>query len=96
MLWLRKSNKEDYGSGSGEEGSADSGDDGMRDEGIQRNLEGLRSCPFEIGDLQVKNLGNSCLFSTASTLKSLTHEINIESVCCSLCVARFLKAISNV
>lgn len=62
MLRLQKRNT-DYNSASGEEeGSDNSGDEGTRDEGIERNLEGLRSCPFEIGDLQVQSLGNSRLF----------------------------------
>lgn len=63
MLRLQKSN--DCGSVSGEEDNADSGDDGVKDEEVKINLEGLGSYPFDIGDLQVKSLGNSCLFQTA-------------------------------
>uniref|UniRef100_A0A5B7CI00 Putative histone-lysine N-methyltransferase ATX2 n=1 Tax=Davidia involucrata TaxID=16924 RepID=A0A5B7CI00_DAVIN len=49
---------DDCESASGEdEGSADSDEDCMGDEGIQRKLEGFRTCPFEIGDLQVISLG---------------------------------------
>ncbi|KAA8531168.1 hypothetical protein F0562_005918 [Nyssa sinensis] len=49
---------DDCESASGEDdGSADSDVDCMGNERIQRKLEGLRTCPFEIGDLQVISLG---------------------------------------
>ena len=40
-----------------EDGTAESGDDCAKDSGIQRMLEGLRTSPYVIGDLQVISLG---------------------------------------
>ena len=44
------------------EENADSGEDCAADEGICRKLDSLKTCPFEIGDLQVLSLGNSMLY----------------------------------
>ena len=41
------------------EENADSGEDCVGDEGIYRKICSLKTCPFEIGDLQVISLGNS-------------------------------------
>ncbi|GMP55229.1 hypothetical protein CsSME_00020108 [Camellia sinensis var. sinensis] len=49
---------DDCASGSREdEKGADSGEDCRGDERIHSNLEGTKTCPFEIGDLQVISLG---------------------------------------
>ncbi|CAL1404614.1 unnamed protein product, partial [Linum trigynum] len=59
MLQLRNSmNTDSCGhASSDDEGSKDSGDDYIADEGIQRILRGLKTSPYVIGDLQIINLG---------------------------------------
>ncbi|KAK1400556.1 histone-lysine N-methyltransferase ATX2-like [Heracleum sosnowskyi] len=58
MLSLRKSNTTNYESASGEdEGINHLGDKGSREDEIHKDLEDLRSCPFEIGSLKVISLG---------------------------------------
>lgn len=61
MLRLQNgSEDDDCESASGkDEGSTDSGEDCIGDESKQRTLEGLKTSPFEFGDLQVISLGNS-------------------------------------
>lgn len=60
MLQLRNGFGTDvYNDESGEDdGSADSGKDGMGDEEIDRRIEAVKSFPFEVGDLQIITLGN--------------------------------------
>ncbi|CAI0397255.1 unnamed protein product [Linum tenue] len=59
MLQLRNSTNTDScgHANSDNERSADSGDDCIADEGIQRILRGLQTSPYVIGDLQIINLG---------------------------------------
>lgn len=47
-------------------GYTDSGEDCVEDLGIQRILEGLRTSPYVIGDLQVISLGNFIWTSSCS------------------------------
>lgn len=41
-----------------DEGSTDSEKDVVRNEEIERRIEAVKSFPFEVGDLQIINLGN--------------------------------------
>lgn len=60
MLQLQNSmNAASCGSASSDdEGSTDSGEDCIKDEGIQRILRGLETSPYVIGDLQIISLGD--------------------------------------
>lgn len=59
MLSLRKSSTTNYESASGEdERISYLGDKGSREDEIHKDLEDLKSCPFEIGGLKVISLGN--------------------------------------
>lgn len=60
MLRLRSGTGEDEcESVSGDDEGSDSGEDCIGDERIQRTLEGLRTSPLVIGDLQVISFGSS-------------------------------------